>query len=111
VGHIEDDIMQNHEQTQKLKQSENLRFYGQNELFFGYLALQLWGRFSHMATYRSSLISTRKMNLELILNNNSPRAHMELEFNVLGVGGKLVKYIIHLSKRKKVKKNLFVPKQ
>jgi hypothetical protein len=32
-GHIECDIMQNHEQKQKLKKSENPRFYGQNKLF------------------------------------------------------------------------------
>jgi hypothetical protein len=53
-----------------------------------------------MAACRSSSKNTRKMNLEPILNKNSPRAYMELEFDVLGVPGKLVKHVIHLSKRK-----------
>jgi hypothetical protein len=34
------------------------------------------------------------------LNKNSPRAHSESKFDVLGVHGKLVKYVVHLSKRK-----------
>jgi hypothetical protein len=37
-------------------------------------------------------------NLQPILNKNSLWAHMELEFDVLGVTQKLVKYIIHLFK-------------
>jgi hypothetical protein len=39
------------------------------------------------------------MNLKLILNKTSPWAYTELELEVLGVTGKLVKYVIHLSKR------------
>jgi hypothetical protein len=35
-----------------------------------------------------------------IFNKNLPRAHMELEFDMLGVDGKLVKYVVHSSKRK-----------
>jgi hypothetical protein len=30
-----------------------------------------------------------------------PRAHMESELGVLGVHGKLVKYVVHSSRRKK----------
>jgi hypothetical protein len=33
-GHIEGDIMQNHEQKEKVKRSEKPRFYGQNKLHF-----------------------------------------------------------------------------
>jgi hypothetical protein len=33
-------------------------------------------------------------------NKNSPQAHTELELDVFGVHGKLVKYVVHLSKRK-----------
>jgi hypothetical protein len=33
-GHIEGDVMQNHEQKKKVKKSEKPRFYGQNKLFF-----------------------------------------------------------------------------
>jgi hypothetical protein len=44
--------------------------------------------------------NTRKMNLIPILNRTSPQAHTELELDVLGVPGKLVKYVVHLSKIK-----------
>jgi hypothetical protein len=36
------------------------------------------------------------MNVQPILNKNSPWAHMESEFGVLGVAKKLVKYVVHL---------------
>jgi hypothetical protein len=35
-----------------------------------------------------------------IFNKILPRAHTELELGVLGVYGKLAKYVVHLSKRK-----------
>jgi hypothetical protein len=53
-----------------------------------------------MAAYRSSSENTRKMSLIPVLNKTSPWAHTELEFDVLGVPGKLVKYVVHSSKRK-----------
>jgi hypothetical protein len=45
-----------------------------------------------------------KMNLIPIFNKTSPRAHTELELDVLGVLEKLVKYVVHSSKRKNDKK-------
>jgi hypothetical protein len=57
-----------------------------------------------MDACRSSSKNIGKMNLKLILNKNSPRAHTESEFDVLGVHGKLVKYIIHSSKKIKLKR-------
>jgi hypothetical protein len=39
-----------------------------------------------------------------ILNKKIPRAHPKLEFDVLGVYRKLVKYVVHLSKEKIEKK-------
>jgi hypothetical protein len=57
-GHIEGDIMQNHEQKKKVKKSEKPRSYGQNKLFFENSALQPLGSFSHMAACRSSLENT-----------------------------------------------------
>jgi hypothetical protein len=92
--------MQNHEQKRKVKKSEKPRFYGQNKLFFENPALQPLGSFSHMAACRSSLENTWKMSLILVFNKNSPRAHTESELGVLGVHGKLVKYVVHLFKRK-----------
>ena len=56
--------------------------------------------FNHMLSHRSSLENTRKMNLKPILNKTSPRAHRESKFDVLGVCGKLVKYVDNSSKRK-----------
>jgi hypothetical protein len=99
-GHIEGDVMQNHEQKKEVKKSEKPRFYGQNKLFFENNAFLPLGSFSHMAACRSSLENTRKMNLIPVFNKNLPQAHTKLELDVLGVHGKLVKYIIHLSKRK-----------
>jgi hypothetical protein len=53
-----------------------------------------------MAACKSSLENTGKMTLLPVFNIASPRAHTELELDVLGVLGKLVKYVVHLSKRK-----------
>jgi hypothetical protein len=92
--------MQNHKQKKKVKKSEKPRFYGQNKLFFENPALQPLGSFSHVAACRSSLENTGKMSLILVFNKNSPRAHTESELVVLGVHGKLVKYVVQFSKRK-----------
>jgi hypothetical protein len=84
-----------------VKKNEKPRFYGQNKLFFQNPALQPLGSFSHMAACRNSSENTGKMSLIPIFNKNSPGAHTESELDVLGVHGKLVKYVVHLSKRKK----------
>ena len=47
------------------------------------------------------------MSLIPVFNKNSPEAHTESELEVLGVYGKLVKYVVHSSKRKKFKKLFF----
>jgi hypothetical protein len=52
-----------------------------------------------MATCRSSSKNRGKMNLIPVLNKTSPRAHMELELGVLGVPRKLVKYVVHSTKK------------
>jgi hypothetical protein len=92
----------------KVKKTEEPRFYGQNKLFFENPALQPLGSFSHMAACRSSLENTWKMSLILDFSKNSPRAHTVSELGVLGVHGKLVKYVVHSSKRKKFKKIIFL---
>jgi hypothetical protein len=83
----------------KSEKSGKPRFYGQNKLFFENPALQPLGSFSHMAACRNSLENIGKMNLIPILNKTSPRAHTESELGVLGIHGKLVKYVIHSSKK------------
>jgi hypothetical protein len=40
-----------------------------------------------------------KMSLILIFNKISPWAHTESDFDVLGVHGKLVKYVVHSFKK------------
>jgi hypothetical protein len=60
-----------------------------------------------MAACKSSSENTRKMSLISIFNKNLPRAHTKSEFDVLGIHGKLVKYIVHLSKEK-IEKNIFL---
>jgi hypothetical protein len=53
-----------------------------------------------MAACRSSSKNTGKMNLIPVLNKPSPQAHTESELDMLGVHGKLAKYVVHSSKRK-----------
>jgi hypothetical protein len=53
-----------------------------------------------MVACRSSSENTRKMNSIPVLNKTSPQAHTKVELDVLGVYRKLVKYVLHLSKRK-----------
>jgi hypothetical protein len=79
---------------------KNQDFMGKTNYFFENPALQPLGSFSHVAACRSSLEITGKMSLILVFNKNSPRAHTESELDVLGVHGKLAKYVVHLSKRK-----------
>jgi hypothetical protein len=95
-------------EKKKVKKSENPRFYGQNKLFFENPAFQPLGSFRHMAPCRSSLENTWKMSLILVFNKKLPWAHTESELDVLGVHGKLVKYVVHSSKRKNWKKIIFL---
>jgi hypothetical protein len=62
-----------------------------------------------MAACRSSSENTGKISLIPVFNKNLPRAHMESELDVLGVHGNLVKYVVHLSKRKKWNFLIFFP--
>jgi hypothetical protein len=47
------------------------------------------------------------MSLILVFNKNLPWVHTKSELGMLGVHGKLVKYVVHSSKRKNSKKNIF----
>jgi hypothetical protein len=68
-----------------------------------------------MVACRNFSGNTRKMSLIPVFNITSPWAYTESELDVLGVHGKLVKYVAHLSKSKKLKNNYFsshkLPKQ
>jgi hypothetical protein len=103
-GHIEGDVMQNHEQKKKWKKVKIQYFMGKPNYLSYHLALQPLGNFSHMAACRNSTKNTRKMSLIPVFNKNSPRAYTESELDVLGVHGKLVKYVVHSSKGRNWKK-------
>jgi hypothetical protein len=82
-----------------VKSSEKPRFYGQNKLTFSTLPFSSWvvsTTWLHVGAPQKIL---EKINLKPILNKTSPRTHTKSEFNVFGVPGKLVKYVVHLSKR------------
>jgi hypothetical protein len=55
-----------------------------------------------MAACRSSLEDIGKMSLISIFNKKLPQAHTELEFDVLSIHGKLVKYVVQKKKLKKI---------
>jgi hypothetical protein len=73
---------------------------GKRNLFFWDPTLQPLGNFSHVATYRNFSKNTRKLNIHPTLNKNSPWAHIESKFDMLGVARKLVKYVVCSSKIK-----------
>jgi hypothetical protein len=54
--------------------------------------------------YMSSSKNTRKTNSQPILNKNLSWANMESEFDMLGLARKLVKYVVHSSKKIKSQK-------
>jgi hypothetical protein len=61
-----------------------------------------------MTACRSSSENTGKMSLIPIFNKKIPHAHTESELDVLGVHGKLLEYVVHLSKRKNWKKKIYL---
>jgi hypothetical protein len=98
--------MQNHEQKKNEKKWKTKILWAKQTSFLAPCpsTVQPLGNFSCMAACRSSSENIWKMSLIPIFNKNSPRAHTESELDVLGVYGKLVKYVVHSSKRK-VEKN------
>jgi hypothetical protein len=60
-----------------------------------------------MAACRSSSENIVKLSLIPVFNKNLPWAHTKLELDVLGIHGKLMKYVVHSSKRKKKLKIFF----
>jgi hypothetical protein len=85
----------------KWRKAKNQDFIGKTNYFLRTLPFSPWA-------CRSSLENTGKMSLILVFNKNSPQAHTASELGVLGVHGKLLKYVVHSSKRKNWKKNTFL---
>jgi hypothetical protein len=84
--------MQNHEQKEKVKNQDSMH---KTNFFLSTLPFNPW---AVLATWEL-LIKYKKNDLNTIFNKKSPQAHTESEFDVLGVHGKLVKYVVHSSKR------------
>jgi hypothetical protein len=82
-----------------LKKVDDQRLYSQKELIFWHPTLQPLGNFSHVSAYRSFPTNTWEINFQTILNKTLPQARMELEFDMLGVAGKLVRYVVYLQKK------------
>jgi hypothetical protein len=82
-------------------------FMGKTNFFLSTLPFNPWAILvTWLHGVRSSSKNIGKLSLILVFNKTSPRAHMESELDVLGVHGKLVKYVVHLSKRKNRKKKI-----
>jgi hypothetical protein len=81
---------------------------GKTNFFLSTLPLQPLGSFSHMTAFRSFSKNTRKMSLIPVCSKTSPQVHTKSELNMLGVHGKLMKYVVHSSKRKNWKKTIFL---
>jgi hypothetical protein len=73
-------------------------FMGKTNFTLSALPFNLWAILSTWLHVSSK--NTRKMSLIPVFNQNSPRAHTELKFDVLGAHRNLVKYVVHSSKRK-----------
>jgi hypothetical protein len=101
TGHIEGDIMQNHEQKKKgEKKVKNQDFMGKTNFFLSTLPFSPWVASTTWMHVGAPQKNTGKMSLIPIFNKNLPRAHTESEFDMLDIHGKLVKYVVHSSKRK-----------
>jgi hypothetical protein len=103
-GHIEGDVIQNHEKGENKCKTKIIRV--KQTIFLA--GLQSLGSFSHMAACKSSSEKIGKMSLIPIFNMNSTQDHTESKSDVIGVHGKLVKYVVHLYKRKNRKKIIFL---
>jgi hypothetical protein len=100
-AHIEGDIMQDHSSKKKVKKVKNQDFMDKTNFFLSTLPFSPWVASATWVACRSSLENTGKMSLIPVFNKNSPWAHTKSELDVLGAHRKLVKYVVHLSKRKK----------
>jgi hypothetical protein len=79
---------------------KNQDFMGKTNFFLSTLPFRPWAVSATWLHVGAPQKIQEKMNLIHVYNKNLPRAHMELKLDVLGVHGKLVKYVVHSSKRK-----------
>jgi hypothetical protein len=81
--------------VKKLKNQDSM---DKTNFFLSTLPFSLWVVLATWLHVGAPQKNIGKMSLIPIFNKTSPQAHTELELEVLGVHGKLVKYVIHLSK-------------
>jgi hypothetical protein len=89
-------IMSKKQNWKKVKNQDSM---GKTNFLFSYLPFSPWvvlATWLHVGVPQKIQI---KLNIQPILNKNSPWAHTELELDMLGVAKKLVKYVVHLSIR------------
>jgi hypothetical protein len=86
---------------------KNQDFIGKTNYFLKTLPFNPWAVSATWVHVGAPYKMHEKMSLILVFNKNSPQAHIESELGVLGIHGKLVKYVVHSSKGKKKKLKLF----
>ena len=99
-GHIEGDIMQNHEQKKKWKKKVKIQdFMGKTSFFLNTLPFSPW---AILATWLPVGVPQKIQENELntYFEQNFTMGCTESELGVLGVPRKLLKYVVYLSKRK-----------
>ena len=100
--------MDNHEQKQEAKKVKTQDSMGKINFFFSNMTFSPWAVVAMYFAYRISSKSTRKIIHNQFWNENTPRTHKGLKFDMLGVVGKLVKCVITCTK-KELKKKLKIP--
>jgi hypothetical protein len=79
---------------------KNQDFMGKTNFLLSTMPFSRWAASATWLHVGAPQKKKGKMSLIPVFNNNLPPAHTESEFDVLGVNKKLVKYVVHLSKRK-----------
>jgi hypothetical protein len=79
---------------------KNQDFMGKTNFFLSPLPFSPWAVLATWLHVGAPHKIQEKMNLIPVFNKNLLPAHTKSEFDVLGIHRKLVKYVVHLSKRK-----------
>jgi hypothetical protein len=92
---------------EKWKKVKNQDSIGKTNFFLSTMPFSPWAVLATWLHVGAPHKIKIKMSLIPILNKNSPRAHTKSELDVLGIHGKLVKYVVCSFKRKIEKNNIF----
>jgi hypothetical protein len=78
-----------------VKKVKNRDSMGKTNFFLSTLPFSLWAVLATWLHVGALQKNIEKMNLLPVLNKTLPRAYTESKLVVLGVPGKLVKYVVH----------------